>query len=270
MEADAGDVKKTGAGDRGVAGRIPKNGKMWQSHRCYLQRNRDETEPLDWGPFLRTSVSIGVVGYLVFAIVSTITILIVFPQLKWSHRHEHGLQLQQSGPFRSRSSVRKENGLVAALTGCRLIKSVVSVACILMQDFKTAHYTQNSPRAMILSQAFDVGNPKGDFKAPYALVYRNMAKLGVQGFSALQEQCLQQCYGFFAFSALVNHIRDLAPLKFGKRMPLPMLNAKKAELMVPVVASGLICGEVLWILPASVLALASSDMHESWATLSEW
>ncbi|XVF51225.1 hypothetical protein PTKIN_Ptkin04bG0167400 [Pterospermum kingtungense] len=82
----------------------------------------------------------------------------------------------------------------------------------------------------------------------------------------------------------VNLVRDISPQTIGKWMPLPMamalpflvgayfaidmcletlivfvwqkLNAKKAEVMVPAVASGLICGEGLWILPASILALA--------------
>lgn len=85
-----------------------------------------------------------------------------------------------------------------------------------MQDFKTAYLTCTSPKAMFLSQvigttlgcvtsplsfflfykAFDVGNPNGEFKAPFALMYRNMAILGVQGFSALPEHCLQICYYF--------------------------------------------------------------------------
>ena len=34
------------------------------------------------------------------------------------------------------------------------------------------------------------------------------------------------------------------------------LKPRKAELMVPTVASGLICEEGLWILPSSILALA--------------
>ncbi|KAI4343157.1 hypothetical protein MLD38_027693 [Melastoma candidum] len=286
-----------------------------------------EGERLD-ETFLRENIpmSIGVVGYLVFAIVSIITIPIMFPQLKWyfvlgayilapslAFCNAYGAGLTDMNMAYNYGKVAlfvlaalsgKENGLVAALAGCGLIKSVVSVACILMQDFKTAHYTQTSPRAMFLSQvigtaigcvvaplsfflfykAFDVGNPNGDFKAPYALIYRNMAILGVQGFSALPDHCLQLCYGFFAFAVLVNLIRDLAPPSVGKWMPLPMamappfivgayfaidmclgslvvfvlhkLNTKKAELMVPAVASGLICGEGLWILPASVLALA--------------
>jgi OPT family oligopeptide transporter len=198
----------------------------------------------------------------------------------------------------------KENGIVAGLVGTGLIKSVVSVSCILMQDFKTAHYTFTSPRAMLVNQvigtaigcviaplsffifykAFDVGNPDGEYKAPYALISRNLAILGVEGFSALPDHCLQFVYGFFAFAIGLNIVRDLSPKKIGKWIPLPMvmavpfligayfaidmcvgslivfvwhkLDTKRAELMVPAVASGLMCGEGLWILPSSVLALA--------------
>ncbi|GAB4835040.1 Metal-nicotianamine transporter ysl1 [Ancistrocladus abbreviatus] len=198
----------------------------------------------------------------------------------------------------------KNSGVVAGLAGCGLIKSVVSVSCNLMQDLKTGHLTLTSPRSMLISQAigtaigcivaplsfllfykaFDVGNPNGDFKAPYALIYRNMAILGVEGFSALPQHCLQLCCGFFAFAIGVNLLRDLLPAGIGKWMPLPMVmavpflvgayfaidmcvgslvvyvwhkvNTKKADLMVPAVASGLICGEGLWTLPASLLALA--------------
>jgi hypothetical protein len=95
---------------------------------------------------------------------------------------------------------------------------------------------------------------------------------------------LQLCYGFFAFAILANLSRDLSPNNIGKYVPLPMamavpflvgayfaidmcvgslvvfawhkLNSRKASLMVPAVASGLICGDGLWILPSSILALA--------------
>ncbi|GFZ06394.1 YELLOW STRIPE like 3 [Actinidia rufa] len=134
------------------------------------------------------------------------------------------------------------------------------------------------------NEAFDVGDPNGEYKAPYAIIYRNMAILGVEGFSALPDHCLQLCYGFFAFAMVANLVRDLSPKKVGKWIPLPMamavpflvgasfaidmcvgslivfvwhkLNSKKAGLMVPAVASGLICGDGLWILPSSILALA--------------
>lgn len=198
----------------------------------------------------------------------------------------------------------KDNGVVAGLIGCGLIKSMVSISSDLMHDMKTGHLTLTSPRSMLLSQAigtaigcvvapltfflfykaFDVGNPEGNYKAPYAIIYRNMAILGVEGFSALPRHCLQLCYGFFAFAILANLLRDTTPMKFGKWVPLPMamavpflvgasfaidmcigsfvvyvwhkVNSKKAGLMVPAVASGLICGDGLWILPSCILALA--------------
>ncbi|OWM72204.1 metal-nicotianamine transporter YSL1-like [Punica granatum] len=278
--------------------------------------------------FLRENIPIwiGILGYIICSVISIIVIPTMFPQLKWyfvlvayvlapslAFCNAYGAGLTDMNMAYNYGKVAlfilaalsgKQNGLVAGLAGCGLIKSVVSVACILMQDFKTAHCTLTSPRAMFLSQvigtaigcltaplsfflfykAFDVGNPNGEFKAPYALIYRNMAILGVEGFSALPNHCLQLCYGFFGFAVLVNLIRDLSPEKIGKWMPLPMamappflvgayftvdmclgslivfvwnkINPKKAELMVPAVASGLICGEGLWILPASVLALA--------------
>lgn len=198
----------------------------------------------------------------------------------------------------------KDSGVIAGLVGCGLIKSIVSISSDLMHDFKTGHLTLTSPRSMLLSQAigtaigcvvapltfflfykaFDVGNPDGEYKAPYAIIYRNMAILGVEGFSALPHHCLQLCCGFFVFAIAANLVRDLSPSKIGKWIPLPMamavpflvgayfaidmcmgslvvfvwhkLNSKKASLMVPAVASGLICGDGLWILPSSVLALA--------------
>lgn len=278
--------------------------------------------------FIRESIPmwVGLVGYMTLATISIIVIPIMFPPLKWYYVvvaymlapslafcNAYGAGLTDINMAYNYGKVAlfvlaalsaKEHGVVAGLAGCGLIKSVVSVSCILMQDFKTAHLTLTSPRAMFVSQAigtaigcitaplsfflfykaFDVGNPYGDFKAPYALIYRNMAILGVEGFSALPQHCLQLCYGFFAFAVGVNVVRDFGTAKIGKWMPLPMamavpflvgayfaidmclgtlivfiwqkLNANKAELMVPAVASGLICGEGLWVLPASILALA--------------
>ncbi|KAG9452612.1 hypothetical protein H6P81_005516 [Aristolochia fimbriata] len=198
----------------------------------------------------------------------------------------------------------KDSGVVAGLVGCGLVKSIVSISADLMHDLKTGYLTLSSPRAMVISQAvgtamgcviapltfflfykaFDVGNPDGEFKAPFAIIYRNMVILGVEGFSALPAHCLQLCCGFFFFSIAANLVKDLSPPKYGKWVPLPMavavpflvgayfavdmfvgtvivfawqkLNSKRASVMVPAVASGLICGEGLWTLPSSILALA--------------
>ncbi|KAL9451452.1 hypothetical protein AB3S75_013090 [Citrus x aurantiifolia] len=266
------------------------------------------------------------VGYIIFSIISIIIIPLMFPQLKWyfvvvayllapilSFCNAYGAGLTDMNMAYNYGKVAlfvlaalsgKENGVVAGLVGCGLIKSIVSISSDLMHDFKTGHLTLTSPRSMLLSQAigtaigcvvaplsfflfykaFDVGNPDREYKAPYAIVYRNMAILGVQGFSALPRHCLQLCYGFFAFAIAANLLRDLSPKKIGKWIPLPMamavpflvgayfaidmcvgslivfvwqkLNKKKADLMIPAVASGLICGDGLWILPSSILALA--------------
>ncbi|MFS7929832.1 putative oligopeptide transporter, OPT superfamily [Helianthus anomalus] len=278
--------------------------------------------------FLRESIPfwVAAVGYIAFSIVSIIIIPIMFPELKWYYVlvayviapslgfcNAYGAGLTDMNMAYNYGKVAlfvlaamsgKDNGVVAGLVGCGLIKSIVSISSDLMHDFKTGHLTMTSPRSMLVSQAigtaigcvvapltfflfykaFDVGNPDGEYKAPYAIIYRNMAILGVEGFSALPQHCLQLCYGFFAFAMMANLVRDTSSKKVGEWVPLPMamavpflvgayfaidmcvgslvvfvwhkVNKQKANLMVPAVASGLICGDGLWILPSSILALA--------------
>ncbi|XP_023541554.1 metal-nicotianamine transporter YSL3-like [Cucurbita pepo subsp. pepo] len=278
--------------------------------------------------FLRDGIPIwvAVIGYVCFSIVSIIVIPIMFPEVKWyyivvaytlapslSFCNAYGAGLTDMNMAYNYGKVAlfvlaamagKNDGVVAGLVGCGLIKSIVSISSDLMHDFKTGHLTLTSPRSMLVSQAigtavgcivapltffifykaFDLADPDGEYKVPYAIIYRNMAILGVEGFSALPQHCLQLCYGFFGFAIAANLMRDCIPKKFGKWIPLPMamavpflvgayfaidmcigslivfvwhyLNSQKAGLMVPAVASGLICGEGLWILPSSILALA--------------
>ncbi|GAB2265020.1 Metal-nicotianamine transporter ysl3 [Dionaea muscipula] len=274
----------------------------------------------------RIPIWLACAGYVFFAVISIIIIPLMFHQLKWyyvvvayvlapslSFCNAYGAGLTDMNMAYNYGKVAlfilaalagKENGVVAGLVGCGLIKSIVSISSDLMHDLKTGHLTLTSPRSMLLSQAvgtvigcivapltfflfykaFDVGNPDGEYKAPYALIYRNMAILGVEGFSALPRHCLQLCYGFFGFAIVANLARDLSPERIGRFIPLPMamavpflvgayfaidmcvgslvvfvwhkLDRKKAMLMVPAMASGLICGDGLWILPSSILALA--------------
>ncbi|KAB5531559.1 hypothetical protein DKX38_018229 [Salix brachista] len=84
---------------------------------------------------------------------------------------------------------RKNNGVVAGLVGCGVIKSIVSISSDLMHDFKTGHLTLTSPKSMLLSQA--IGTVIGCVVAPFYKVI-----IGVEGFSALPQHCLQLCYGF--------------------------------------------------------------------------
>ncbi|KAL7596023.1 metal-nicotianamine transporter YSL3-like isoform X1 [Lactuca sativa] len=236
---------------------------------------------------------------------------IIAPSLAFCNAYGNGLtdwdmayNYSKIGLFMMAALAGKHHGVVAGLVGCGVTKAVLFVSSTLMHDLKTGHVTLTSPRTMLLSQtigtaigcvvspltlslftkAFDVGNPNGEYKAPFAIVFRNMAIIGVQGFSALPKHCLDLCYGFFAFSLGVNIVKDLLPKKIGKWMPLPIcmavpflvggyfsidmcvgslvvlvwqkVNVKKADLMSTSVASGLICGEGLWILPAAVLSLA--------------
>lgn len=199
---------------------------------------------------------------------------------------------------------KEDGGVIAGLAACGVMMSIVSTAADLMQDFKTGYLTLSSPRSMFVSQvigtamgciiapctfwlfykAFNLGDQNGEYPAPYALIFRNMAILGVEGFGALPKHCLTLCYCFFAAAIVINLIRDRVPKKVSQYIPLPMamaipfylggyfaidmcvgtaivfvwqkINRKDADVMVPAVASGLLCGDGVWTLPASFLALA--------------
>uniref|UniRef100_A0A1D1ZCD1 Putative metal-nicotianamine transporter YSL14 n=1 Tax=Anthurium amnicola TaxID=1678845 RepID=A0A1D1ZCD1_9ARAE len=133
-------------------------------------------------------------------------------------------------------------------------------------------------------KAFDLGTPGTEYPAPYASVYRNMAILGVEGFGSLPKNCLTICYAAFFGAILVNFVRDLSGKRVARFIPIPMamaipfylgsyfaidmcvgslilfvwekMDKAKADAFGPAVASGLICGDGIWTLPQSVLALA--------------
>ncbi|CAA3008610.1 probable metal-nicotianamine transporter YSL7 [Olea europaea subsp. europaea] len=196
-------------------------------------------------------------------------------------------------------------GVLAGLAACGVMMNIVSTASDLMQDFKTGYMTLASPRSMFVSQGIgtamgcvispcvfwifykafpDLGMESSEYPAPFASVYYNMAKLGVEGFSALPKECLKLCYAFFAAALLINIIRDALGKKRSWFIPLPMAmaipfflgsyfaidmcigslilyiwqkrNKAGADAFAPAVASGLICGDGIWALPSSILALA--------------
>ncbi|KAI3698637.1 hypothetical protein L2E82_42333 [Cichorium intybus] len=200
---------------------------------------------------------------------------------------------------------KSQGGVLAGLAACGVMMNIVSTAADLMQDFKTGYMTLASPRSMFASQVIgtamgcviapcvfwifyqafpDLGAQGSEYPAPYAVVYRNLAILGVEGFGALPKHCLALCYGFFAAAILINVARDTAPKKWARFIPIPMAiaipfyigtsfaidmcvgslilfiwekrNKAEAKAFGPAVASGLICGEGLWSVPKSILALA--------------
>ncbi|KAF9624028.1 hypothetical protein IFM89_007726 [Coptis chinensis] len=137
---------------------------------------------------------------------------------------------------------------------------------------------------LFLKAFHNIGVPGSAYPAPFASVYRSMAILGVEGFDALPKNCLTLCYVFFAGAILINLVKDLVGKKWSRYIPLPMamaipfylgsyfaidmcvgslilfvwekLNKAKADAFGPAVASGLICGDGIWTLPSSILALA--------------
>ncbi|KDP45817.1 hypothetical protein JCGZ_17424 [Jatropha curcas] len=196
-------------------------------------------------------------------------------------------------------------GVLAGLAACGVMMNIVSTASDLTQDFKTGYLTLSSPRSMFVSQVIgtamgciispcvfwlfykafdDLGSPGSQYPSPNAVIYRNMAMLGVQGFSALPKDCLLLCYVFFGSAILINFTKDTLGKKWARYIPLPMamaipfylgpyfaidmcvgslilfvwekINKAKADAFGPAVASGLICGDGIWTLPSSILALA--------------
>ncbi|CAM8884159.1 unnamed protein product [Rhodiola kirilowii] len=196
-------------------------------------------------------------------------------------------------------------GVLAGLAACGVMMNIVSTASDLMQDFKTGYMTLASPKSMFISQVIgtamgcvispcvfwlffkafpDFGTETSQYKAPFAIVYRNMAILAVEGFGSLPKNCLYLCYGFFTAAIVINLIRDRVPNKWSRFIPVPMAmaipfylgayfaidmclgslilfvwekaNKKQAAAFGPAVASGLICGDGIWTLPSSILALA--------------
>ncbi|KAG8060058.1 hypothetical protein GUJ93_ZPchr0002g24781 [Zizania palustris] len=264
-------------------------------------------------------------GYTILSLIAIVSIPLMFRQVKWYYvvvayvlapvlgfSNAYGTGLTDMNMSYNYGKIAlfifaawggRDNGVIAGLVGCGIVKQLVQVSADLMHDFKTAHLTSTSPRSMLVGQAigtamgciispltfllfyraFDIGNPEGYWKAPYALIFRNMAILGVEGLSALPKYCLELSAGLFAFSVLINLMRDFLPSKYRDYMPLPMamavpflvganfaidmcvgslvvfvwhnINRKDAALLVPAVASGFICGDGIWTFPSSLLSL---------------
>ena len=264
-------------------------------------------------------------GYVALVAISTATMPIIFPPLKWylvlgsyiiapalAFCNSYGTGLTdwnltstygKIGLFIIASFVGSNGGVIAGLAACGVMMSIVSTAADLMQDFKTGYLTLSSARSMFVSQlvgtamgcviapltfwlfwnAFDIGSPDGPYKAPYAVIFREMAILGIEGFSELPKHCLALCLGFFIAALVINLLRDVTPKKVSQFIPIPMamaipfyigayfaidmfvgtvilfvwerMNRKEAEDYAGAVASGLICGDGIWTVPSAILSI---------------
>ncbi|RVX06947.1 putative metal-nicotianamine transporter YSL6 [Vitis vinifera] len=232
-------------------------------------------------------------GYVGLAAISTATIPVLFPALKWylvlssyiiapalAFCNSYGTGLTdwslastygKIGLFIIASVVGGNGGVVAGLVACGVMMSIVSTAADLMQDFKTGYLTLSSAKSI------------WSYKAPYAVIFREMAILGVEGFSELPKHCLAICCGFFVAALVINLLRDVTPAKVSQFIPIPMamavpfyigayfaidmfvgtvilfvwerMNRKGAEDFAGAVASGLICGDGIWTIPSASLSI---------------
>ncbi|VVA26821.1 PREDICTED: probable metal-nicotianamine [Prunus dulcis] len=284
------------------------------------QKKREEV-------FLKDTIPTWVAGagYVGLVAISTATMPIIFPPLKWylvlgsyvlapalAFCNSYGTGLTdwnltttygKIGLFIIASLVGRDGGVIAGLAACGVMMSIVSTAADLMQDFKTGYLTMSSAKSMFISQlvgtamgcviapltfwlfwtAFDIGSPDGPYKAPYAVIFREMAILGIEGFSELPKHCLAMCCVFFVGALVINLLRDVTPKKISQFIPIPMamavpfyigayfaidmfvgtvilfiwerLNRKDAEDYAGAVASGLICGDGIWTIPSAILAI---------------
>nr|GLL26733.1 probable metal-nicotianamine transporter YSL6 [Ipomoea trifida] len=288
------------------------------------QKKRDEVFMKD-----RIPLWFAASGYVALAAISTATIPIIFPPLKWylvlcayifapalAFCNSYGTGLTdwslastygKIGLFIMASLVGSNGGVIAGLAACGVMMSIVSTAADLMQDFKTGYLTYSSAKSMFVSQlvgtamgcvlapltffmfwnAFDIGSPDSPYKAPYAVIYREMAILGIEGFSELPKHCLAICCGFFIAALAINLLRDLTPSKISQFIPIPMamavpfyigayfaidmfvgtvilfvwerINRKDSEDFAGAVASGLICGDGIWTIPSAILSIFKID-----------
>ncbi|XP_044488689.1 probable metal-nicotianamine transporter YSL7 [Mangifera indica] len=139
-------------------------------------------------------------------------------------------------------------------------------------------------------RAYTIGDPTGPYPAPYAQLYRGIAILGVDGVSSLPKNCLELSIAFCIAAIAVNIVSQLlqkyeTKYRVYRFIPNPMCmaipfylggyfaidmcigslilflwtmkNKRMADDFAPAVASGLICGESLWGVPAAVLSLAN-------------
>lgn len=279
--------------------------------------------------FLKDQIPVwfAVSGYISIAVVSTIAMPYIFPQLEWYHIiviyifaptlafcNAYGCGLTdwslastygKIAIFVIGAWVGVPQGIIAGLASCGVMLNIVSTASDLMQDFKTGYLTLASPRSMFISQVIgtamgcvispcvfflfftafsDMGKPGTKYQAPFALIYRNMARIGIEGFDSLPRNCLTLSVALFGAAISINLIRDTVGKKWAQYIPLPMAmaipfyigpffaidmclgslilfiwgktNKTEADTFGPAVASGLICGDGIWTLPSSILALA--------------
>ncbi|KAK9106341.1 hypothetical protein Syun_022352 [Stephania yunnanensis] len=161
---------------------------------------------------------------------------------------------------------------------------------VLQPSDRHSNGMHNLPSCLLglLLQGLPYTRRAGQFiPSPFGLLYRGIALIGTEGTSALPKHCLEIALGFLLLAVSLNLLRDMLchfKISAHKYVPSAMAMAipfylggyftidmcvgslirfiwekkdkKKAEAFVPAMASGLICGDSIWGLPAALLSLA--------------
>ena len=137
------------------------------------------------------------------------------------------------------------NGSVmVGLAVCGVMMTIISTTSDITQDFKMVpnpsipvpyvcrptHWDHMGCLLAALTiwlfyKAFDIGNPTGQYKAPYTIVFQSMALIGVESFDVLSSHCLQLCYGLLAAGIVISLVRVLSPKHVAKCIQISLAMA---------------------------------------------
>ncbi|CAL0334834.1 unnamed protein product [Lupinus luteus] len=140
---------------------------------------------------------------------------------------------------------------------------------------------------MFLNKDSTIGDPEGKYPAPYGQIYRGLALLGTKGFAILPKHCLELTIILFFSAMTINIIHDVlihyeTKYRLHRFIPNPMClaipfylgghfvidmcigsliiyiwdrkNKHQCKDYAPALASGLICGDSSWNVPAAMLS----------------
>ncbi|KAG5629995.1 hypothetical protein H5410_001712 [Solanum commersonii] len=111
----------------------------------------------------------------------------------------HGIQGYKV--FIAIAMMLENGGVIAELASYGLMMSILDRTSGLMGDFKVVFWIFNS--------AYRLGDPEGSYPALYALMYREIALLRVEGFGTLPKHCLNLSICFILAAIQINLVTQL-------------------------------------------------------------
>uniref|UniRef100_A0A0R0IKF9 Metal-nicotianamine transporter YSL7 n=1 Tax=Glycine max TaxID=3847 RepID=A0A0R0IKF9_SOYBN len=224
---------------------------------------------------------VAIIGYSVLAVISIITVSRIFPQQKWYHVlityliapilafcNAYGCGLTDGSLASNYGKLAiiifsswvglEHGGIIAGLASCGVMMGIVSTASDLMQDFKTGYLTLGSPRSMFVSQVLGTATAIIFFFLAVCinivrdLLERYETKYRLHRFVPNPMALTIPFYlgGYFSIDMCIG---SLILFLWEKK------NKQKAKDYGPALASGLICGDSLWSVPAAILSLAGPN-----------